>query len=148
MQRQMLWITTMLRSNEKRRKCNENAADVQVQHFSLPWGGACHKHPNPPVVDVILPPQCTRDHCNNQTEVKQCNAMVRDVWGMELNEKAMEYPIRYQLDIAAQQEWHEKNGVEQIFITVVRDKKVSFSARYAHSNNTELRQQEEEVGTD
>mmetsp|Transcript_9358 Transcript_9358/g.16962 ORF Transcript_9358/g.16962 Transcript_9358/m.16962 type:complete len:85 (+) Transcript_9358:579-833(+) len=60
----------------------------------------------------------------------QCNAMARDVWGIELNGKAMKYPIRYQLDIAAQKEWYEKNGVEQIFIIVVRDEKISFAARY------------------
>ena len=83
--------------------CNESS-DILVQHFSLPWGGSCHLHPHPPIVDVILPSQCTRDQVN-QTEIEECNAMTKDIWGMELNGKPFQYPARYQLDIPANKKW-------------------------------------------
>lgn len=130
----------------KAHPCLENS-DVQVQHFSLPWGGTCHKHPNPPIVDVVLPDQCTRDQ-ENQIEIDECNAMATDIWGFQLNGKSMKYPIRYQLDITSQKNWYDAQGVEQIFIIVVRDDAISYAARHMHCSNTEFRQQEEDVGTD
>lgn len=126
--------------------CTESG-DVQVQHFSLPWGGSCHQHPDPPVVDVVLPPQCTRDHHDNPTEVEECNAMAMDTWGFKLNGKAMKYPIRYQLDIVKNKEWYARQGVEQVFVIVVRDQKISNAARDKHCKDPILRQQEEDIGT-
>ena len=125
--------------------CNESS-DILVQHFSLPWGGSCHFHPDPPIVDVVLPSQCTRDQVN-QTETEECNAMTRDIWGLELNGKPFQYPTRYQLDITANKKWFDAQGVEQYFIIVIRDAKISYLARHSHCNSTHLRKQEEEVGT-
>jgi hypothetical protein len=123
----------------------EEGSDVQVQHFSLPWGGSCHAHPNPPIVDVILPSECTRDQ-ETPDEIEQCNTMTKDIWGFELNGKPMVYPIRYQLDITTNKRWYDAQGVEQYFIIVVRDDKISYTARREHCNNPERRKQEEEVG--
>ena len=124
--------------------CGENS-DVQVQHFSLPWGGSCHDFPNPPIVDVILPSECTRDQ-ETPDEIEQCNTMAKDLWGLELNGKPMVYPTRYQLDITSHKQWYDAQGVEQYFIIVVRDDKISYTARRSHCNNPELRKQEENVG--
>ena len=124
---------------------------VQVQHFSLPWGGSC-EFPNPPIVDVVLPSVCTRDqqemNLQNQMEIEQCNAMTKDIWNFELNGKPMQYPVRYQLDITAHKKWYDAQGVEQYVIIVVRDDKISYHARYSHCKNAELRKQEEDVGTE
>jgi len=125
--------------------CRESS-DVLVQHFSLPWGGSCHFHPNPPIIDVVLPSQCTRDQVN-QTEIEECNAMTKDIWGLELNGKPFQYPTRYQLDITANKKWYDEQGVEQYFIIVIRDAKISYLARHSHCNSAHLRNQEEEVGT-
>jgi len=125
--------------------CDESS-DILVQHFSLPWGGSCHLHPNPHIVNVVLPSQCTRDQVN-QTEIEECNAMTRDIWGLELNGKPFQYPTRYQLDITANKKWYDSQGVEQYFIIVVRDAKISYLARHSHCNSTHLRNQEEAVGT-
>ncbi len=121
--------------------------EVMVQHFSLPWGGSCHENPDPPLVDVILPLQCTRDHHNDAVAVRECNAMASELWGVSLDGKAMQYPWRYQLDIAKSKEWYDNHGVEQVFVIVVRDEKISFAARHDHCSDTELRRREEAVGT-
>jgi len=71
------------------RNCKEDS-DVQVQHFSLPWGGECQQRP-PPVVDVVLPPQCTRNQTDS-TEKEECGAMASELWGIELDGRAMTYP--------------------------------------------------------
>mmetsp|Transcript_4155 Transcript_4155/g.7972 ORF Transcript_4155/g.7972 Transcript_4155/m.7972 type:complete len:348 (+) Transcript_4155:195-1238(+) len=125
--------------------CHENN-DIMVQHFSLPWGSVCRHHPNP-IVDVVLPPQCTRNHHNDPTLIQECNAMAHDLWNIQLDGEAMQYPIRYQLDIVKSKEWYDAQGVEQVFVIVMRDKGISFAARRSHCGSVELRQQEEEVGT-
>ena len=58
------------------------------------------------------------------------------------------YPERYFLDIVANKEWYESQGVEQVFVIVIRDKTVSFTSRVGHCNNALLRQKEEELGTE
>ena len=124
--------------------CDESS-EVQVQHFSLPWGGSCQDFPNPPIVDVVLPSECTRDQ-ETQDEIEQCNAMAKDIWNIELKGKPMEYPMRYQLDITSNKQWYDAQGVEQYFIIVVRDDKISYTARQSHCTDAKLRQQEEDVG--
>ena len=111
-----------------------------------PGAGHVTNIPIRPVVDVVLPPQCTRDH-DNPTEVRECNAMSTDLWGFQLDGNAMKYPIRYHLDIVKNKEWYDALGVEQFFVIVVRDDTISFTARASHCNDTELRHQEEAVGT-
>jgi len=127
------------------RNCKEDS-DVQVQHFSLPWGGECQQRP-PPVVDVVLPPQCTRNQTDS-TEKEECGAMASELWGIELDGRAMIYPTRYMLDIVSQIKFYQEKGVDQRFIIVLRDEDVSFKARKGHCNNVEWRKQEEKVGTD
>ena len=131
----------------KAHACNENS-DTMVQHFSLPWGGRCHVDPKPPVVDVILPSQCTRDQAVDSNEYKECNAMTNDLWNFELNGKPVQYPRRYQLDIAAHKQWYDAQGVEQYFIIVIRDENISYAARRFHCEDANFRKQEEEVGTE
>lgn len=128
----------------KSHRCVENR-DVQIQHFSLPWGSDCIRRPNPPVVDVILPPQCSRAQ-SDPDEIQQCDKMSSDLWGFKLNGMAMEYPKRYQLDITANKKWYDAQGVEQIFIIVMRDSTISYTARGDHCSDPDLREQEEEVG--
>jgi hypothetical protein len=134
-------------SRTKRNQCSESL-DVQVQHFSLPWGSTCQANPNPPVVDVVLPSQCTRTQRTDQ-ERDECREMVNSIWGFEKNDKrAIKYPARYQLDIVSHKSWYDAQGVEQFFVIVVRDQKISFVARTKHCSNPKLRQEEEDVGTD
>ena len=140
-----LYCTAMQKVAEAH-PCRENA-DVQVQHFSLPWGGTCHEHPNPPILDVVLPQQCSRAQ-EDPIEIEQCNAMAQELWGITLNGQPVKYPVRYQLDITAQKKWYDSHGAQQIFIIVIRDDMISYSARHNHCNIPENRKQEEEVGTD
>jgi hypothetical protein len=124
--------------------CVENS-DVQIQHFSLPWGADCITRPDPPVVDVILPQQCSRAQ-TDPNEIQQCNQMAADLWGIQLNGKAMEYPHRYQLDITTHKKWYDAQGVEQIFVIVMRDNTISYAAREFHCPDPDRRKQEDEVG--
>lgn len=136
----------LLKKKAEVHPCNEGS-DVQVQHFSLPWGGSCHQHPNPPLVDVVLPSPCTRDQLD-ETEIEECKSMRNDIWGLELDDgKPVQYPIRYQLDITTHKEWYDAHGVDQWVIIVVRDDNISFAARHSHCNDVKLRKEEEEVGT-
>ncbi len=128
----------------KSHRCVENG-DVQVQHFSLPWGSDCMRRPNPPVVDVILPPQCSRAQ-SDPDEIRQCDEMSSDLWGFKLDGRAMEYPKRYQLDITSNKKWYDAQGVEQVFIIVMRDSTISYTARGDHCSDSDLREQEEAVG--
>lgn len=126
----------------------EENAEVQVQHFSLPWGSTCQSNPNPPVVDVVLPSQCTRTQVT-PLEIKECQAMVKSIWGYDKKDRmAIKYPSRYQLDIVSHKAWYDAQGVEQYIVIVVRDQKISFTARAKHCSIPELRQEEENVGTD
>ena len=129
----------------KNHECVENNREVQVQHFSLPWGATCILRPNPPIVNVVLPPQCSREQ-TDPIEIKECNAMSSDVYGIQLNGKPMIYPKRYQLDITSHKLWYDEQGVEQIFIIVMRDKTISYAARRDHCANATLRKQEDDVG--
>jgi hypothetical protein len=129
----------------KNHDCIENNRDIQVQHFSLPWGATCILQPNPPIVNVILPPQCSREQ-TDPIEIKECNAMSSDIYGIQLNGKPMIYPKRYQLDITSHKQWYDQQGVEQIFIIVMRDKTISYAARRDHCANATLRKQEDDVG--
>ncbi len=124
--------------------CVENS-EVQIQHFSLPWGADCISRPNPPVVDVILPQQCSRAQTDTN-EIQQCNQMAADLWGIQLNGKAIKYPHRYQLDITTHKKWYDAQGVEQIFVIVMRDNTISYAARESHCSDPDRRKQEDEVG--
>jgi hypothetical protein len=126
--------------------CREDL-DVQVQHFSLPWGAFCTPNRETPIVDVVLPSQCSRDQKENQ-EIDQCDAMTKELWGFEMNGSRTKYPPRYNLDIISHKEWYDSHGVEQFIIIVIRDEDISASARRKHCPNPELLKQEEEVGTD
>lgn len=131
---------------KKVHSCNESS-DVQVQHFSLPWGGSCDLYPDPPVVDVILPSPCTRDQLD-EIEIEECKSMRNDIWGLEIKDgKKIQYPFRYQLDITTNKEWHDAHGVDFWVIIVVRDDNISFRARSGHCRDAKLRMKEEEVGT-
>ena len=127
--------------------CNENN-DIQAQHFSLPWGSRCEDHSEgSPVIDVVLPPQCTRDQ-SGKSEVEECNAMAEEIWDLQLDGRPMSYPLRYQLDLVASKRWYNKLGVDQVFVIVVRDRTISYTARsHIHCKNETLRTREEDVGT-
>jgi len=146
-------ITRALKKSKYRegsRPTNEKSegADIMVQHFSLPWGSTCQHNPNPPVIDVVIPSQCMRKHIGHK-EMKQCNEITNDLWGFATERSAkIVYPPRYQLDIVSHKEWYDAQGVEQYFIIVVRDEKISSVARSKHCNNETLRDDEEKVGTD
>lgn len=130
--------------------CNRNCdeyAPVQVQHFSLPWGSTCDSHPNPKVVDLVLPSQCTRQK-SDSLEISQCNEMAKDLWGFETNRDELHYPSRYQLDIVSHKDWYDVHGVQQYIIIVIRDSNISSTARSRdHCGDTELLEKEEEIGT-
>ncbi|GFH46242.1 hypothetical protein CTEN210_02716 [Chaetoceros tenuissimus] len=127
-------------------RCNEKD-EVQVQHFSLPWGSVCQGKTE--TVDVVLPSACTRTHVRQDT-ILQCSQMTQDVWGFESNtSRPIKYPSRYNLDIVKHKEWYERQGVEQYFILVVRDQSISATARSkGHCTNPILLKQEEEAGTE
>ena len=130
----------------KGHECNELHKEVQVQHFSLPWGGSCHVKPNPPIVDVVLPPQCSLKQ-TDPIVVSECNAMAQSLWGVQLDGHAIKYPVRYNLDIVKNKQWYDDHGVEQVFVIVIRDVKISYVARSWHCRDEKLRRQEEEVGS-
>jgi len=130
--------------------CNNRApicenGDIQVQHFSLPWGSEC-KGPTP-VVDVVLPSQCTRVK-TDQTEIEDCNFATKELWGFETKGKSLKYPERYNLDITSHKEWYDAHGVEQFIIIVVRDEDISFHARTLHCHDDRLKEIEEQAGTE
>jgi hypothetical protein len=129
-----------------RHPCNEDN-EVQVQHLSLPWGSTCSKSPEAPVVDIVLPPQCTRKQ-HSPAEKADCNALAQSAWGLELQGRPKTYPKRYLLDIVASKTWYQAQGVEKIFVIVVRDQTISDVARsQRHCTDPVRRTQEEEVGT-
>ena len=124
--------------------------DIMVQHFSLPWGSTCNSNRNPPVVDVVIPSQCARQQ-KDPIEAKQCRDITKDIWGFaEKRGAQVKYPKRYQLDIVSHKKWYDAHGVEQFFIIVVRDEKISSiaRARTKHCRIPILRDAEEKVGTD
>lgn len=130
--------------------CNRNCdeyATVQVQHFSLPWGSTCDSHPNPKVVDVVLPSQCTRQK-SDSFEISQCDEMAKDLWGFKTNRDELHYPDRYQLDIVSHKDWYDLHGVQQYIILVIRDSTISSTARSRdHCGDSKLLEREEEIGT-
>jgi len=98
-------------------------------------------------VDVVLPQQCAREQ-EDPVEIRECGEMAKDLWGVELDGKRVEYPTRYQLDIASNKRWYDAQGVRQTFVIVVRDDGISFEARRDHCDNATLREWEERVGTE
>lgn len=162
-------------------QCEENA-DIQVQHISLPWGSTCTEVNNEEkeesgsknlddstknrhkIVDVILPPQCTRypqrkrvyetQHEYGDIILSQCNQMTRDLWGFEYytNDKSdvqpLLYPPRYHLNLITHKEWYDAHGVDQYLILIVRDKTISAAARLReHCTDQKLLEEEERIGT-
>ena len=120
--------------------------DVQVQHFSLPWGRSCQQNEIVPILDYVLPPQCYRH--NHGHEASWCGEMGHSLWGTPVTSTRAGYPGRFQLDIVSQKEFYDSLGVEQYFIIVVREQNISRKARskYHCSNATRL-EEEERVGT-
>lgn len=127
-------------------RCNEND-EVQVQHFSLPWGSVCQGKTE--TVDVVLPSACTRTHVRQDT-ILQCSQITQDIWGFESNtSRPIKYPARYNLDIVKHKEWYEQQGVEQYFILVIRDQSISATARSkGHCTIPKFLKQEEDAGTE
>ena len=125
----------------------DEALDVQVQHFSLPWGSTCQSHPDVPIVDVVLPSQCTRTSKEN-IHGEECSKMGNDLWG-KATYGGVEYPERYNLDIVSHKEWYDAQGVEQYFVIVIRDGTISKKARKkVHCTDYSLLLKLEEVGRD
>ena len=122
--------------------------DVQVQHFSLPFGSSCTKFPIVPIVDVVLPSQCMRDHPRRNNEMVECNSMTRELYDLPYGTQKFKYPIRYNLDIVSHKEWYDSHNVDQWFIIVIRDPDVSRKARSKkHCADHTLLKEEEKVGT-
>ena len=59
---------------------NVEEEGIQVQCFSLPWGPKAVGNPNTPVLDVVLPSQCSRDDSTDDMK-KQCAKMTNELWG-------------------------------------------------------------------
>lgn len=123
---------------------SNEAKEVQVQHFSLPWGSTCQQDPHVPIVDVVLPSQCVRKENLHEEE---CDRMGQELWGTSTS--SLRYPNRYMLDIESHKEFYDLLGVEQYFIIMVRDSSISHKARSRdHCQNPTLVRKEEEVGRD
>ncbi len=125
--------------------------EIQVQHFSLPWGGRCEKfnESDIPIVDVILPSSCIRGFKSSAQIDEECSHLIQELWGFDLPKGTpVTYPDRYHLNITTQKEWYEKQGVEFYIIIVIRDESVSREGRYHadHCQNKELLLKEESNG--
>ena len=126
----------------------QNAAkdelDVQVQHFSLPWGSSCQDRENVPIIDYVFPPQCYR-YAN---KYEACGQMMNSLLGTPVTTTKAGYPARFNLDIVSQKEFYDSMGVEQYFIIVVREQNISRKARSKyHCKNATRLEEEERVGT-
>ena len=120
------------------------AKEVQVQHFSLPWGSTCQQDPHVSIVDVVLPSQCFRKENIYQEE---CDRMGQELWGTST--ESLRYPNRYMLDIESHKEFYDSLGVEQYFIIMIRDSSISHKARSRdHCKEPSLVRKEEEIGRD
>jgi len=121
---------------------------VQVQHFSLPWGSTCDAiDDDPPIVDVVLPANCTRSN-TTRSERSWCNSATNEIWGFDIKGEKVTYPSRYILNIVSNKEWYDSRGVEQFFIIVVRDEGASYKSRIKHCHNTTAKQREEKISMD
>lgn len=130
------------------KKLNGEDSDVQVHHFSLPWGGSCVNHKEVPFVKVVLPAQCSRPYGDNSTHLEQCNEMIQDAYGFQTNGQPFKYPRRYNLDLVSHMDWYEKQGVEHWLVIMVRDLHISGMARSkVHCTKEPRRLREEEAGT-
>jgi len=121
-----------------------NDDGVQVQHFSLPWGSVCQDHPKQIIQKVVLPFPCEGTY---QSMHDSCKEWARDAKMDDHRDKPI-YPARYFLDIIASKEFYESKGIEQVFVIVLRDRNISFTSRKGHCSMTNLREAEEEIGTD
>ena len=131
----------------RKHTCNQEN-EVQVQHFSLPWVGICTELTDPPVIDAVLPHQCTRNQ-NSSTEMEECNSISKNAWGIKLNGKPKFYPGRYQLDIVASKNWYNVQGVDQVLVIVVREHNISYmNQTRRHLKDAMLTTKEEEVETE
>lgn len=121
-----------------------DALDVQVQHFSLPWGNTCQTDPFVPILGAVLPPQCYR----KDNMVKECGEIAHSLWGSPVTVTKADFPGRFNLDIVSQKEFYDSLGVEQYFIIVLREQNISRKARSkSHCTNPERLEMEEKVGT-
>ena len=118
--------------------------DIQVQHFSLPWGRTCQTEKFVPILDFVLPPQCYR----NGNKVKECGKIAHSLWGSPVTSTEADFPGRFSLDITSQKEFYDSLGVEQYFIIVLREQNISRKARSkVHCTNPKRLVKEEKVGT-
>jgi len=130
-------------------------SDVQVQHFSLPWGNTCESNPVPIIQNVVLPSVCSRKYappvcCREMANVSNVTSSIQIQKRGNRRRCRLKYPGRYFLDIVSSKEWYKSKGVDQVFIIVLRDQNISSKARVKalHCGNEKLLKNEEEVGTD
>ena len=145
------------------------ALDVQVQHFSLPQGSSCHESElnHTPILNVVLPSVCSElkvsdtlptasssnlndatINASQQPNESECGQIAHDLWKLPPSNNTIKYPKRYLLDIVSHKEWYEKHGVEQYFIIVIRDKHISRKARSkVHCQDPKKLMMEEDIGT-
>lgn len=127
--------------------------EIQTQHFSLPEGGNCMGLEETPIVDVVLPSQCTRDHPlsehDNEEVQRCCNEMADELFGIRPNGAPVKYPNRYILDIVSHKDWYDAHGVDQWIIIVLRDPDISIAARsHKHCKDMDRLLEEEQAGKD
>lgn len=129
-----------------------NELDVQVHHFSLPFGSTCHEMGNVPVLDVVVPPQCSRKSLTEPNiedvtfkEYKECGQLAHAIWNVSTSNNLVTHPHRYMLDIVSQKEWYEAHGTEQNIIIVLRDEDVSRKARQREHCKDPLKLSKEEA---
>ncbi|VEU33741.1 unnamed protein product [Pseudo-nitzschia multistriata] len=141
----------LIEGSRPNRLALERTSDIQVQHFSLPWGAGCQKFPTQVIQNVVLPAECSVPlvySTSSYTELKlECLKMAREA-GIQVGYNRLIYPTRYLLDIVSSKEWYKSRGIDQIFIIVVRDHTVSQRARVKHCKNETLLKEEEKTGTD
>mmetsp|Transcript_26748 Transcript_26748/g.61565 ORF Transcript_26748/g.61565 Transcript_26748/m.61565 type:complete len:259 (-) Transcript_26748:628-1404(-) len=81
---------------------------------------------------------------------EQCAAMAHET-DQTVEDGRVVYPKRFIVDLVANKEWYDAQGVEQWYVVVVRDQTASRMSRQhspVHCANLTLLMEEEEIGTD
>lgn len=121
--------------------------DIQVQHFSLPWGSVCQDHPAMTIQKVVLPSRCSRSFASDSPTSRRCEELAEDSNTQHRGGKAV-YPGRYLLDVVSSIEWYKSHGVDQVFVIVMRDSTISKRARLIHCRDPGLLEREEQLSTE
>eukprot|EP00536_Pseudo-nitzschia_multiseries_P010793 jgi/Psemu1/326171/estExt_fgenesh1_pg.C_3420003 len=134
--------------------------EIRVLHISMPLGlrppkkkktTRCQKTENIPIQGPILPSRCSKKGSKGEKKdpdsslARQCKALAKDSGNAYDDvEKRVVYPCRYIMDIESNIEWYKSQGVDQKFVIVVRDQKISRigSARYNKKKNVKQREDE------